>query len=101
MKNYEVTVNHDIYHTYIVSAESAEDAQDKAMWGEHEFIDSIECESSHIVQCVESTVPASSNVKMTREQMNEKIRAIVKNHLYTSELDYESAAEVKYILDNL
>lgn len=101
MKNYEVTIHHDIYHTYIVSAESVEDAQDKAMWGEHEFIDSIECESSDIVQCVESTAPLSCKVKMTREQMNEKIRAIIENHLYTAELDYKSAAEAKYILDNL
>lgn len=101
MKNYEVTINHDIYHTYVVSAESVDDAEERAMMGEYEFINSIECESSHIVQCVESVAPVSSNVKMTREQMNEKIRAIIVSHLYNSELDCKSAAEAKFILDNL
>jgi hypothetical protein len=101
MKNYEITINHDIYHTYIVSAESAESAEDKAMMGEYEYINSIECDSSHVVQCVESVAPVSSNVKMTREQMNEKIRAIIVSHLYNSELDCKSAAEAKFILDNL
>jgi hypothetical protein len=100
MKNYEVTINHDIYHTYIVSAESAEDAEERAMTGEYEYINSIECDSSHIVQCVESVTPASSNIKMTKEQMNEKIRAIIVSHLYNSELDEKSAAEAKFILDN-
>ena len=101
MKNYEVTINHDIYHTYVVSAESVDDAIEGTMMGEYKFINSIDCDSSHIVQCVESVAPASSNVKMTREQMNEKIRAIIVSHLYNSELDYKSAAEAKYILDNL
>jgi hypothetical protein len=101
MKNYEVTINHDIYHTYIVVAESADDAEERAMTGEYEYINSIECDSSHIVQCVESVAPASSNIKMTKEQMNEKIRAIIVSHLYNSELDEKSAAEAKFILDNL
>jgi|TARA_R110000824_G_scaffold20545_27_gene77502 hypothetical protein len=52
MPKFRVTINCDVYNEYVVDADNADEAKDKANMGEVDLDDST-CKFSEVISCVE------------------------------------------------
>lgn len=102
MKTYKVTINHDIYHTYIVLADSPEEAEEKANEGEYERIDDITCDSSYVEYVEETEEKAAEDIiDMPKDDIYRQAMAAIDNVLLNCEVSAKLKGELELVSNYL
>lgn len=102
MKTFKVTINHDIYHTYMVEAGSPEEAKEKADEGDFERIDDIYCESSHVESVEETDEKICEDVgELSRYQICDMAYSLVSEVMLNCEINGERYAKLKQVRNHL
>jgi len=102
MKTYKVSINHDIYHTYIVLADSPEEAEEKANEGDYERIDDITCDSSHIEYVEETDEKASEEAgELSKREIYKLALYMMQNTILNDEVSAERKGQLEVVTNYL